>query len=262
MQIVLLGAGGYHPNSRRHTACVMLPELGVVFDAGTASFRIPQHLATDQLDIFLSHTHLDHVFGLTTLIGLFKGDDPAKIRVHGEAEKLATLQEHLFSPLLFPVKANFTPHPIEPGGQAIEVAGGTQLASGAQVTSFPLVGHPGGSIGFRLEVPASSDQPARSMAYVTDTIADITAPYVNHLQGVDVLIHEAYFDDDRREFANLTGHSCLGDVVAIAEKVQAKQLVLVHMNPREETDEPLDLTEAKQRVPKVSLGADGDAIRF
>lgn len=261
MQIVLLGAGGYHPNSHRHTACVMLPELGVVFDAGTAAFRIPTHLATDRLDIFLSHAHLDHVFGLTSLMGLFKGDDPSRITVHGEQAKLDAVGEHLFSPLLFPVAPNFTMAPLEESPAAIELAGG------GSVTHFPLVGHPGGTVGYRLDLPPSGRggvgaAGGKSMAYVTDTIADPEADYLNHIAGVDLLIHEAYFEDDRREFANLTGHSCLGDVVAIAERVAAKQVVLVHTNPRDDTAEPLDLAEAHKRLPSVAIGTDGDTFDF
>ena len=60
MKIVLLGTGGYHPNERRHTACVMLPELGLIFDAGSSFFRVPARLRTRDLDIFLTHAHLDH----------------------------------------------------------------------------------------------------------------------------------------------------------------------------------------------------------
>ena len=29
MKLVLLGTTGYHPNRRRHTACMFLPEVGV-----------------------------------------------------------------------------------------------------------------------------------------------------------------------------------------------------------------------------------------
>lgn len=242
MQIVLLGAGGYHPNSRRHTACVMLPEIGVVFDAGTGAFRIPAHLATDRLDIFLSHTHLDHVFGLTSLIGLFDGDDASRMTVHAEPDKLDTIRDHLFSPLLFPVQPNFTMAPL---ADTVEVTGG------GLVTSFPLVGHPGGTSGFRLDLPDG-----KSVAYITDTIADIDADYTRRIKGVDLLIHEAYFEDDRRKLADLTGHSCLSDVVTIAESAGVEQLVLVHMNPRDDRDDPLDLSDAAERLPSVAFGKD------
>ena len=58
MKLVLLGTTGYHANDRRQTACVMLPESGVVFDAGTGFYRTAEYLQTDTLDVFLSHAHL------------------------------------------------------------------------------------------------------------------------------------------------------------------------------------------------------------
>ena len=61
MQLHLLGTTGYHPNDQRHTACMMLPEIGVVLDAGTAMFRVRDRLCTKTLDIFLTHAHLDHI---------------------------------------------------------------------------------------------------------------------------------------------------------------------------------------------------------
>ena len=67
MQLHLLGTTGYHPNARRHTACLMLPEQGIVLDAGTGMFRVRSRLKTRELDIFLTHAHLDHVVGLTYL---------------------------------------------------------------------------------------------------------------------------------------------------------------------------------------------------
>ena len=50
MKLLRLGTAGYHPNERRQTACFMLPEEGIVLDAGTGFFRVRQHLATPTLD--------------------------------------------------------------------------------------------------------------------------------------------------------------------------------------------------------------------
>ena len=58
---LFLGTAGYHPSETRHTSCLMLPEVGVVLDAGSGMFRVRDLLTTKTLDIFLSHAHLDHV---------------------------------------------------------------------------------------------------------------------------------------------------------------------------------------------------------
>ena len=69
MRLHFLGTAGYHPNRRRDTACLMIPEAGILLDAGTGIFRARDLIGTPTLDIFLSHVHLDHSVGLTFLLG-------------------------------------------------------------------------------------------------------------------------------------------------------------------------------------------------
>ncbi|MGC3965869.1 MAG: MBL fold metallo-hydrolase [Pirellulales bacterium] len=159
MKLVMLGTTGYHPNDLRDTACYMLPEIGVVFDAGTGMHRLRSVLTTDELDIFLSHAHLDHVVGLTFLLGALYDKQMRRVTVHGDGAKLAAIREHLFSAELFPVVPTFEMRPLD-----LQKPRPIEVASGGQVTYFPLE-HPGGSIGFRLEAAG------RSLAYVTDTTA-------------------------------------------------------------------------------------------
>ena len=54
MRVVLLGTGGYHPNERRETACIMFPELGLIFDAGTSFYRVPDYLETEEVSDYFS----------------------------------------------------------------------------------------------------------------------------------------------------------------------------------------------------------------
>src|SRR5689334_15105484 len=103
MKVVFLGTAGYHPNDRRHTACLTLPELGIVLDAGTGMYRLIDHIHTPQLDIFLTHTHLDHIFGLTFLLDIMYVCPLKRVTVHALPDKLAALRAHLFSEELFPV---------------------------------------------------------------------------------------------------------------------------------------------------------------
>src|SRR5689334_12233723 len=112
MRLLILGTTGYHPNDQRHTACLMLPELGVVLDAGTAMYRVREHLCTDTLDIFVTHAHLDRVVGLTFLYDVLWERTMRHVAVHGTADKLAAIRRDLFSELLFPAPPQFEFSPL------------------------------------------------------------------------------------------------------------------------------------------------------
>lgn len=246
MKLLFLGTTGYHPNNRRHTICLMLPELGVVLDAGSGMFRVRDHLQTPTLDIFLSHAHLDHVMGLTFLFDVLHEKDVEKARVHGTPEKLQAIDEHLFSEHLFPVKPPIEYRPLE---DEIE------LPDGGKLRHFPI-SHPGGAVGYRI------DWPDRSLGFVTDTTADPSADYIKHIQGVDVLIHECYFRDGNEALAEKTGHSCTSAVAQVAKAANVGRLLLVHMNPLDESDDPVDIQVARSIFTSVQFAEDGLQIDF
>ncbi|MBC8876646.1 MAG: MBL fold metallo-hydrolase [Planctomycetes bacterium] len=246
MRLLLLGTSGYHPTDLRQTACMMLPETGVILDAGTGMYRVSRHLQTATLDIFLTHAHLDHVVGLTYLLDVLYEREMERVCVHGEAEKLAAVEEHVFSEHVFPVRPPFQQRPLEP---RVPVPGG------GFVSHFAL-DHPGGSLGYRLEWPG------RSLAYITDTTADLDAAYVEHLRGVDVLLHECYFPDGWEEKAKLTGHSCVTTVAEVARKAEVGRLILIHINPHTGEDDPVGLDVARSIFPSTDLGRDQMEIEF
>jgi ribonuclease BN (tRNA processing enzyme) len=243
MRVLLLGTTGYHPTATRHTACVLLPELGIVLDAGTGMFRVAKHLQTDTLDVLLTHAHLDHVIGLTYFFSLLHEHPLSKICVHAEPAKLRVLKDHLFSPDLFPA---------EPPFEWCELTGPLVTTAEVRVTPFTLE-HPGGSLGFRVE------SGGKSLAYVTDTTANPKADYVEHIRGVDLLIHECNFPNGYTDLAVKTGHSCLEQVALVAREARVKRMVLVHFDPvlgiREE-----QLAAARQIFPELEPGHDEQEI--
>lgn len=246
MRLVLLGTTGYHPNDRRQTACLMMPEIGLILDAGTGIYRARDYFVCPSLDIIPTHCHLDHVFGLTVLFDLLWKKQFDHVRVHAKPEWIDSLNTHLFAAPIFPVRPPFDWTPLESKIQTLD---------GGVITHCPLK-HPGGSLGFRI------DWKDASFAYITDTTAEVDADYVDFIRGVDLLVHECYFPDGYEEHAKLTGHSCATPVASVAKKAKVGRLVLVHVNPLDVTDDPIGLEGMKKIFKRTEIGEDRQEIEF
>jgi len=244
MRLFFSGTGGYHPNERRHTASVLLPDIGVALDAGTGFFRVPGRLTTPTLDVFLSHAHLDHVCGLTYILVPVLQGAMTRVRVFGTRATLNAVRQHLLTTELFPVMPDFEWH---------ELGSRAELSDGSKLSWIPLQ-HPGGSVGFRI------DWPDRSLAYITDT----TAPgnYREFIRDVDVLIHECYFPDELAEWADKTGHSAATPVAQLAKSANVGRLLLVHVDPQRPDDDPIGMEGIRSIFPNAELTEDLMEIEF
>ena len=244
MKIQFLGTSGHHPTEQRHTSCVMLPEVGIVFDAGTGFFRVQEHVQTRELDVFLSHAHLDHVCGLTYfLVPMLKGIVD-KVRVHANAATLETVQTHLLSQGLFPAPLDFEYVPLDSDWQ---------LPDGGRLSYRPL-SHPGGSIGYRI------DWPNKSLAYITDTT--VSEDYLSFIEGVDVLIHECNFPDSMVEYTVPTGHSNTTAVAELAVQAQVGRLILTHFGPDQPQDDPIGIDVVRSIFSNAELAHDPWTVEF
>lgn len=247
MRVHILGSGGYFPNERRHTACYFLPESAAALDAGSGAFRLLRRIETEELDVFLSHAHLDHVVGLTYLLLPLATGQLARVRLHGTARTLEAVKVHLFSEALFPVLPPFEFRPLE----AVTCV---ELADGGLLTHHPLKHHPGGTTAYRIDWPPRGTEAARSFAYVTDTIVD--GAYTEFIRGVDVLAHECYFPDEQATWAEKTGHSHTSAVARLAAEADVGTLYLIHIDPMSETDDSLGVDAARALFPRITLAED------
>ena len=279
MRLQVLGTGGYHPNERRHTACLLVPELGLAFDAGSSAFRVASRLQSTELDLFLTHAHLDHILGLTFLLVPMMKGEITRCRIHAEPHVHDVVQRHLFDESIFPVRPPFEFVPL---AERIEVGGGR-----AVVTHCPLR-HPGGSRGFVVEIddqsqpplsgtalaadgyeaPAASAVPLtmscrlqkKRLAYITDTVAD--GSYVEFIRGANVLIHECNFSDDMAHWCEQTGHSHTSAVALLAKAAGVGRLYLTHIDPQRPDDDPIGLATARAIFPETTLAEDLMEIEF
>jgi ribonuclease Z len=238
MRLVFLGTGGFHPNERRHTACVLLPELAIAFDAGTSVFRLAERVPGRDLQVFLTHAHLDHICGLTYLLVPLMQQELKSCRVHGLPKTLSAVQDHLFAQPVFPVMPRFEFAAL---ADEVRIEGG--------LITWVMLQHPGGSVGYRIDLDS-----AKSLAYITDTFAD--GSYQNLIRGVDVLIHECYFPDSKSNWCEPTGHSHTSQVAQLARDAGVGRLYLTHIDPRSPGDDPIGLDAARRIFPETWLAED------
>lgn len=93
-------------------------------------------------------------------------------------------------------------------------------------------------------------EPARSYAYCSDTAySESILPII---ENVDLLYHEATFLDADAARAKETGHTTALQAALIAQKANAKKLIIGHFSSRY-TDNSLLLSEAKNIFPNTIL---------
>ncbi|WP_437229305.1 MBL fold metallo-hydrolase [Planctomicrobium sp. SH661] len=247
MKIELLGTGGYFANARRDTACIVLPEWGIVFDAGSALYQLPQSCTASKIDLFLTHPHLDHIVGLPFLLMPVLSKTYEAVTVHATAGTLQAVETHLFAEAIFPV-------PVPFACDSISSSGRMEVRPGLTVHWQTLPSHPGQSMAYRVD----DDHSKCSFAYVTDTTVDGT--YTEFIRGVDLLIHECYFDDDRANLAARTGHSHASQVAQLAVDCDVERLVIVHLDPTLDVDDPIGLPGMQAIFPRTELGFDGMSL--
>lgn len=236
MKLHVLGTAGYHGNGYRETTCLALPEAGIVFDAGTGFFRLRKLLPEftgNNIDILLSHAHLDHVIGLTQTITTMYGAKDKTLNVHGIAPHLDAV-ETMFGGALFPLsmerlglqKQRLLHH---------NSRGAERLSREDTLIRSCTVPHPGESTAYRVE---RTD--GKSLVYITDTQAQLVR--TDFVRDADTLVHECNFPDAYRELAEASGHSVLSEVLKLAEHARVKKLVLMHFNnfPEMEAGEPIE----------------------
>lgn len=99
----------------------------------------------------------------------------------------------------------------------------------------------------------------RSYAYVSDTLP--TEDIIPYIQQVNVLYHEATFDNRNEQKALATYHSTAAQAAMIAKKAQVEKLVIGHFSATIQDFDRL-LSEAQEIFPNTELAYDGMKIQI
>ncbi len=248
MNGLLLGTGGWIPTSRRETCCAFLRAGShvLLIDAGTGVQRLVERpdllKGVGKVDIVLTHFHLDHVVGLSYLPALSLPEPP---RIWGPGKLLTgsstrSILERLLSPPFSSAPLDATTSDVReiPAHQAFEVG---PISVATRVQEF----HAGSTLALRI---------GDALTYCTDTAPD--PGNVAFASGTRLLLHDAWYAQESSDDGN---HSAGGDAGRIAREAGVDHLVLIHVNPLQESDEALAATAARE-FPDVHVGVDLEAL--
>jgi ribonuclease Z len=300
-KITILGSNSAIPTLKRNPTAQIINHNQKIFlidcGEGTQMQLRRYHLKLQRISqIFISHLHGDHYFGLIGLISsmhLLGRNDELHVYGPAQLEKILQIQlEASQTELMYP----FHFHAIDPEVNTV-IFENDKL----EVSTIPM-NHRVPTCGFlfqekpgnrklikgqidELKIPVENllrikkgedfidetglvhkndtlttePYPLRSYAYCSDT--KYHEPLIPIVSNVDLLYHEATFLHDRANAAAEKYHSTAIEAATIAKKAGVKKLLIGHFSNRYENAEEL-LEEAKSVFENTFLATEGKAFEL
>ncbi len=297
-ELTILGSNGAIPAYDRHPTSHFLNYNGDGFlldcGEGTQMQMARYNIKRGRLDhIFITHLHGDHFFGLMGLITSFNLNyREHTLHIHGPKGIEEIVRAHftyaqtqLRYPIEFHIVTDERPQVVyensqltvesiilrhripttgylfreKPGQRKIlpekialheiPVSEIGKIKQGADYTK------PDGAVIANHDL-TTDPAPVRSYAFCTDTV--YTETFLDQIQGVSVLYHEATFVNMHRERAAETMHSTTTEAATIALKANAGKLIIGHYSARYEDLAPL-LAECKEVFTNTELAIEGQS---
>jgi len=227
MRLRILGCSGGIGGELRTTS--MLLDDDVLIDAGTGvgDLSLPQLAQIN--DVFVTHSHLDHVTSIPFLLDTvgFQRDRP--VTLHATRETLDILSEHLFNWRLWP---DFRQIPSATAPilrfSPVWIGEPVVLEGGRRVTPLPA-DHVVPAVGYQL------DSGRGSLVFTGDTTTNPPLwDFVNKINNLKFLIIESALSDGERELAIASKHLCPGLLADELARLHLDPAIYVtHFKPRE-----------------------------
>ena len=214
-----------------NTSCLEVTGGGrrLIFDAGTGIRPLGLELARQPLvdiDIYFTHTHLDHITGLTFFSPLFGRHNSVRLWA-GHLEppyRLKQVVSKLMQAPLYPVSMEAFQAQVA----FCEFQSGDKLSCGEMAMRTAPLNHPNGATGYRV------DFRGKSICYITDTEHRGSGPdsvIVDLCRGADIMIYDSSYTDQEYPRYRGWGHSTWQEGVRVADAADVGTLVIFHHDP-------------------------------
>jgi phosphoribosyl 1,2-cyclic phosphodiesterase len=243
-----------------HTPCleVRCGDKLFVVDAGTGISALGPALGAktpDEVDILLSHLHLDHVTGLAFFKPAVLGRRVIRTwcgNLGGASAKEAL--DRLYAPPLFPIHLDQLPATFEHRG----FKAGETLRFGDIAVRTHGLNHPNGSTGYRFDFAGAS------LCYISDIEHSYPWPpddLAAFVADADLVVYDGMFTEAEYPACKGWGHSTWQKGVELCRVAGAKALAIVHLYP-EHDDATLRAMEAElqRAMPGAFIAREGQEI--
>ncbi len=242
-----------------NTSCIEMRcgDQLLIFDAGTGIYELGltlERAGAIDADIFLTHTHYDHVWGWSHFTPLL--DKRNRFRLHAghleDNEKIERVMLGLIADPLNPVNRETLAAALS--FNDFQIGDTLTPRPGVTIRTAPLV-HPNRAVGYRVEFGG------RSACYLTDTEhkpGTLDAAILDLIEGADVMIYDSTYSDDEYSGHIGWGHSTWQEGLRLAEAAAVKTYVVFHHDPAHD-DAYMDrvAAEVEARRPGSKVAREG-----
>ena len=232
----------------------------LLFDAGTGmrylgnAMDIAGPIEAIEADVFLTHTHYDHVCGIPFFRPFFRPSNRFRLWAGhlGAGMTLRRVMDEFMVAPLFPVP----PQVFKATVDYRDFVCGKDLSAGPDVRVKTIaLNHPDGATGYRVEFDG------RAFCYLTDTEhvpGAIDRKLAKFMEGADAVVYDSMYTDDEYPRYVGWGHSTWQEGVRLCKAAGVKKLIVFHHDP-EHTDEMLDgvSREVDKQLPGSVVAREG-----
>lgn len=202
----------------------------LIFDSGTGIHELGQVLEREapvRADLFLSHTHYDHVWGWPHFAPALDRRNAFTIWA-GHLMPDRSIEELMMGLLDDPLNPlNRKTLQASLSFRDFEIGHTLEPQPDVRIRTAPL-NHPNGSSGYRIEYNG------RSICYVTDTEHKpdrLDENVLALIEGADIVIYDSTYTDEEFPKHVTWGHSTWQEGVRLCDAASARNFVVFHHDP-------------------------------